>query len=109
MKRISVRVEAALHSRLQRRGAGANLVFSTFIRRIFQQAADPGGCYIHSSQDEILATRIQILSALAASVACRPEPVVRISRRIRLLMTRAAHFKAGRQETAAASALPRPA
>jgi hypothetical protein len=55
MNRINIRADAALHLRLHRRGAGADLVFSTFIRRILEQAADPGGCYIYSSQDEILA------------------------------------------------------
>lgn len=71
MVRISVRVTPDLHDRLQRRAAGAELPFSTFVRSVLEQAADPGGRYIYSSQDEILATCIQILSILATSVGNR--------------------------------------
>lgn len=78
MIRISVRVQPALHERLQRRAAGAELPFSTFIRSVLEQAADPGGRYIYSSQDEILATCIQILSILATSVGNRaPDTLAR--------------------------------
>ena len=68
---ITVRVDPGLHERLLRRAAGADLPFSTFIRSVLQQAADPGGRYIYSSHDEILATCIQILSILATSVSNR--------------------------------------
>lgn len=71
MLRISVRVDPDLYDRLQKRAAGAELPFSTFIRSILEQAADPAGRYIYSSQDEILATCIQILSILATSVGNR--------------------------------------
>jgi RHH-type transcriptional regulator, rel operon repressor / antitoxin RelB len=65
--RISVRIDDALFERLNRRATGADLSFSTFVRSVLQQAADPGGRYIYSSQDEILATCIQILSILATA------------------------------------------
>lgn len=68
---ITVRVDTGLHDRLQRRAAGADLPFSTFIRSVLEQAADPGGRYIYSSHDEILATCIQILSILATSIGNR--------------------------------------
>ena len=68
---ISIRVDPGLHDRLQRRAAGADLPVSTFIRSVLEQAADPGGRYIYSSHDEILATCIQILSILATSVGNR--------------------------------------
>lgn len=71
MVRISVRMETALYERLQKRASGAELSFSAFIRSVLEQAADPGGRYIYSSQDEILATCIQILSILATSVGDR--------------------------------------
>lgn len=78
MDRISVRVDPDLHERLQRRAAGAELSFSTFVRSILEQAADPGGRYVYSSQDEILATCIQILSILATSVGSRaPDTLAR--------------------------------
>ena len=67
MTRISVRIDTDLYLRLQRRAAGADLSFSTFVRSVLQQAADPGGRYIYSSQDEILATCIQILSIVATA------------------------------------------
>ena len=67
MIRISVRIDGALHARLIRRAAGADLGFSAFVRAVLQQAADPGGRYIYSSQDEILATCIQILTLLATA------------------------------------------
>jgi RHH-type transcriptional regulator, rel operon repressor / antitoxin RelB len=65
--RISVRIDTSLYERLTRRAAGADLSFSTFVRSVLQQAADPGGRYIYSSQDEILATCIQILSIVATA------------------------------------------
>lgn len=71
MTRITIRVDQGLHDRLQKRAAGAELPMSTFIRSVLEQAADPGGRYIYSSQDEILATCIQILSILATSVGNR--------------------------------------
>lgn len=71
MVRISVRVDDSLRDRLERRAAGADLAFSTFVRSVLEQAADPGGRYIYSSQDEILATCIQTLSILATSVGNR--------------------------------------
>ena len=71
MVRISVRLDADLHMQLQRRAGGAGLPFSTFIRSVLEQAADPGGRYIYSSNDEILATCIQIFSILATSVGNR--------------------------------------
>jgi len=78
MIRLSVRIESDLHERLQRRAAGAELPFSTFVRSVLEQAADPGGRYIYSSQDEILATCIQILSIIATSVGDRaPDSLAR--------------------------------
>lgn len=71
MTRITIRVDQGLHDRLQMRAAGAEISMSTFIRSVLEQAADPGGRYIYSSQDEILATCIQILSILATSVGNR--------------------------------------
>ncbi|WIW89634.1 CopG family transcriptional regulator [Sphingobium sp. V4] len=67
MVRISVRIDDALYERLNRRATGADLSFSTFVRSVLEQAADPGGRYIYSSQDEILATCIQILSIVATA------------------------------------------
>ncbi len=76
MIRISVRVDSALHDRLNRRAAGADLSLSVFIRSVLEQAADPRGRYIYSSQDEILATCIQILTILGTSVGQRTPDVL---------------------------------
>lgn len=67
MYRVSVRVDGDLYQRLSRRAAGADLSLSDFVRSVLSQAADPGGRYIYSSQDEILATCIQILSIVATA------------------------------------------
>ncbi|GFM31299.1 CopG family transcriptional regulator [Novosphingobium sp. PY1] len=71
MPRISVRVDDTLYSRLQRRAYGANLSLSAFVRSVVTEAADPNGRYIYSSQDEVLATSIQILTLLATSIGAR--------------------------------------
>ncbi|WP_162853567.1 ribbon-helix-helix protein, CopG family [Novosphingobium sp. BW1] len=71
MHRISVRVDDTLYRRLQRRAYGANLTLSEFVRQVLGEAADPDGRYIYSSQDEVLATSIQILTLLATSIGAR--------------------------------------
>ena len=71
MHRISVRVDDTLYRRLQRRSFGANLTLSEFVRQVLGEAADPDGHYIYSSQDEVLATSIQILTLLATSIGAR--------------------------------------
>jgi RHH-type rel operon transcriptional repressor/antitoxin RelB len=76
MHRVSVRVDDTLYLRLTRRAVGADLSFSDFIRSILTQAADPRGRYIYSSQDEVLATCIQILTILATSVGQRAPEVL---------------------------------
>ena len=68
---INFRVEDALHARLLKRAQGADLSLSAFLRSLLAQAVDPQARYIYSSQDEILATSIQILSILATSVGER--------------------------------------
>ncbi len=68
MPKISFRLENELYERLCRRAQGAGLPLSSFLRSIATQAADRHGRYIYSSQDEILATSIQMLSILATFV-----------------------------------------
>ena len=78
MSRISVRLDPALGERLQVRAAGAGLSLSAFARSVLEQAADPSDRYVYSSQDEIFATCIQILSILATSVGDRaPDTLAR--------------------------------
>lgn len=78
MARINVRLDGDLHEQLQLRAAGAGMPFSDFIRSVLKQAADPAGRYIYSSQDEILATSIQIVSILATFVGDRaPDTLAR--------------------------------
>jgi RHH-type transcriptional regulator, rel operon repressor / antitoxin RelB len=69
--KLNIRVDDALHERLARRAHGANLSLSAFIRSVLEQAADPGRRYVFSSQDEILATCIQIFTILATSIGRR--------------------------------------
>jgi hypothetical protein len=74
MSKISFRLDEELYQRLCRRAQGAGIPLSTFLRGVLTQAADPRGRYIYSSQDEILATSIQVLSILATFVG-RQSPV----------------------------------
>lgn len=68
MPKLNFRLDEHLHAALMRRALGANLSLSGFIRRILEQAVDERKRYVFSSQDEILATSIQILSIVATSV-----------------------------------------
>ena len=66
--KVNFRLDGSLHLTLMRRARGANLSLSGLIRQTLEQAVDERKRYVFSSQDEILATAIQILSILATSV-----------------------------------------
>jgi hypothetical protein len=68
LPKLNFRLDEPLHAALMRRAYGANLSLSGFIRELLQQAVDERKRYVFSSQDEILATSIQILSIVATSV-----------------------------------------
>jgi len=68
MRKLNIRLDGGLYEVLSRRALGAGLPFSVFCRNVLAQAARPDSRYVYSSQDEILATSIQILSILATSV-----------------------------------------
>lgn len=68
MAKVNFRLDGALHAALMHRARGANLSLSGFIRQVLEQAVDERKRYVFSSQDEILATLIQILSIVATSV-----------------------------------------
>lgn len=68
MTKISIRIDEALHARLSRRADEAGVSLSHLIRPALEQAADPARGYVFSSQDEILATCIQILSIVATGI-----------------------------------------
>lgn len=74
--KINFRLEDALHLALMRRARAANLPLSGFIRQVLEQAIDQRKRYVFSSQDEILATSIQILSILATSIGRRSPEVL---------------------------------
>ncbi|CDO36462.1 hypothetical protein [Novosphingobium sp. KN65.2] len=87
MHSISIRVDDTLFRQLQRRAYGANLTLSEFVRQVLGEAADPQGRYIYSSQDEVLATAIQILTLLATSIGARsPELLERGMADARLIL-----------------------
>lgn len=71
MPKFNFRLDDALHAALARRAHGANLSVSEFVRQALEQAVNERKRYVFSSQDEILATSIQILSILATSVGRR--------------------------------------
>lgn len=68
MPKINFRLDGSLHVALMRRARGANLSLSGLVRQLLEQAVDERRRYVFTSQDEILATSIQILSILATSV-----------------------------------------
>lgn len=68
VSKVNFRLDGTLHTALMRRARGANLSLSAFIRQALEQAVDERRRYVFSSQDEILATSIQILSIVATSV-----------------------------------------
>ena len=68
MTKISIRIDEALHARLCWRADAAGVSLSHLIRPALEQAADPARGYVFSSQDEILATCIQVLSIVATGV-----------------------------------------
>jgi len=68
LPKLNFRLDESLHAALRRRALGANLSLSGFIRQLLEQAVDERKRYVFSSQDEILATSIQILSIVATSV-----------------------------------------
>lgn len=68
MTKLNIRLDDALHARLGRRAHGAGLPLATFCRNVLAQAADPQNRYIYSSQDEILATLLQVLAILGTYV-----------------------------------------
>jgi len=63
--KLSVRIDEALYERLLGRAYGANLSLSEFIRRLLQEAAQPGGRYIFTANDELLGIAIQTFALLA--------------------------------------------
>ncbi|MFT4055174.1 MAG: CopG family transcriptional regulator [Novosphingobium sp.] len=76
MTKVNFRIDPSLHDALMRRAYGANLSLSAFIRDTLEQALDNRRRYVFSSQDEILATSIQILSILATSVGSRSPEIL---------------------------------
>ena len=71
LAKLNIRIDDALHERLSRRAHGAGISISELVRPALEQAADPERGYIYTSQDEILATTLQILAILAAGVRRR--------------------------------------
>lgn len=74
MPKFNIRIDDELYEQLHRRARGAGLPLATFCRSILTEAADPHGPYVYSSQDEILATSIQILSILATRLGKKHQP-----------------------------------
>lgn len=76
MPKFNLRTDDALYESLRRRVRGAGLPLATFCRSVLAEAADPQARYVYSSQDEIPATAIQILSILATSVGTEAPAVL---------------------------------
>lgn len=62
---ISIRIDDDIYYRLRLRAAGANLSISKFLRPLIEDAAQPGGCYVYTAQDELLSIAMQSFAILA--------------------------------------------
>ena len=71
MARVTIRIDDALYERLQRRARKVGVSVAELLRPAIDQAADPRGGYVYTTQDEILSCVLQTLSILAASVRRR--------------------------------------
>lgn len=87
MVKLNFRIGEALHERLVRRANDADLTLSQFSRSVLAQAADPDQGYIFTSNDEILATCLQIYSILVVAVGHRsPEAIEQGMEEARILL-----------------------
>jgi hypothetical protein len=74
--KLNFRMDEQLHARLIQRANAADLSLSDFVRSVLAQAAEPNRGYIFSSNDEILAMTIQILSILVVAIGRRSPDAV---------------------------------
>jgi hypothetical protein len=65
---VTIRLDDELHRRLTRRARAAGLSISALLRPAVEDVAWPGGRYIYTAQDELLAIAIQTF-ALVAEIA----------------------------------------
>lgn len=87
MVKLNFRIDDALHERLVRRANNADLTLSQFSRSVLAQAADSDRGYIFTSNDEILATCLQIYSILVVAVGRRsPEAIEQGMEEARILL-----------------------
>lgn len=68
MARVTIRLDDALYERLQCRARKVGVSVAELLRPAIDQAADPRGGYVYTTQDEILSCVLQTLSIVAASV-----------------------------------------
>ena len=73
MRVVSVRLDEELYRKLRRRAYAANLSLSRFLQPLLEDAAYPGGKYVYSGQDELLAIAMQTF-AILSSVASERSP-----------------------------------
>ena len=62
---MTSRIDDDIYYRLRLRAAGANLSISKFLRPLIEDAAQPGGRYVYTAQDELLAIAMQSFAILA--------------------------------------------
>lgn len=78
MAKLYIRIDDGLHERLEQRALGTGLSISDLVRPLIEDAAGPGGAYIYTAHDEILALLIEVYALIATGMADRhPESLRR--------------------------------
>ena len=78
MAKLYVRIDDGLFERLEQRARGAGLSVSEMVRPLLEEAAAPGGTYVYTANDEILALLIELYALIVTGMADRhPETLHR--------------------------------
>jgi RHH-type transcriptional regulator, rel operon repressor / antitoxin RelB len=75
--KLYIRIDDSLHERLEQRALGAGLSISDLVRPLLEDAAAPGGTYIYTAHDEILALVIEVYALIATELADRHPDTLR--------------------------------
>lgn len=69
MAKLYIRIDDELLERLEQRAMGAGLSISEMVRPLLIDAAGPGGSYVYTANDEILALLIEVYAFIATGLS----------------------------------------